>query len=367
MKAVALDMDDHKIHIVDVEEPQIERPDQVKVKVLEVGVCGTDREEASGGRADAPPGEKQLIIGHEMLSEVVEVGSKVTRFKPGDLAAITVRRGCGKCSSCAAKAFDMCYTGEYTERGIKERNGYQTGFVIEEEQYIVKVPSHLRSVGVLTEPTSVVEKAIDEMALMQTVRLPGEKDPKKWFQGKKVLIAGLGPIGLLGAMVLKLRGANVYGLDVVPPDSSRPRLFEKLGGHYQYGKEVHISDLVTDCGQVDAIFEATGIPNLDFDLLSVLGVNGIYVLTGVPGTSREISVKGAEILKTLVFKNQVLFGSVNANQRHWEMAVEDLAAAKERWGEVIDGIVTHRVPYDQAEKILMEHPADEIKAVIKWN
>ncbi len=367
MKAVALDMDDHKIHIVDAEEPQIERPDQVKVKVLEVGVCGTDREEAAGGRADAPPGERQLIIGHEMLSEVVEVGPEVTRFKPGDLAAVTVRRGCGKCSSCAAGAFDMCYTGEYTERGIKERNGFQTGLVVEEERYIVKVPSHLRNIGVLTEPTSVVEKALDESALIQTARLPGEKDPKKWYQGKKALVAGLGPIGLLAAMVLRLRGAEVYGLDIVPPDSSRPRVLEKLGGHYEYGKEVQVADLAKGCGQVDVILEATGIPQLNFDLLSVLGVNGIYVLTGVPGTGRAISIDGASIMRTLVLKNQVMFGSVNANQRHWEMAVEDLSAANERWGDDIAEIVSHRVPYQEAEKILMEHPSDEIKAVIRWN
>lgn len=367
MKAVALDTREHQIHIIDAEEPQIEQPDQVKVKVLEVGICGTDREEAAGGRADAPPGERDLIIGHEMLSEVVEVGSKVSKFKVGDLAAVTVRRGCGKCSSCALNCFDMCYTGLYTERGIKERNGFQTRFVVDEERYIVKLPAHIRDIGVLTEPTTVVEKALDEAAKMQAQRLPQEKDPRKWYEGKKALVAGLGPIGLLGAMVLRLRGAEVYGLDIVPPDSSRPKLLEKLGGHYQYGKEIQISDLASSCGQIDVILEATGIPQINFDLLSVLGVNGIYVLTGVPGTSRAISVDGATIMRTLVLKNQVMFGSVNAGFMHWEMAVEDLAAAKERWGDVIGQIITHRVPYEKANDLLLEHPTDEIKAVIRWD
>jgi threonine dehydrogenase-like Zn-dependent dehydrogenase len=367
MKAVALTPGTNHLDIVDVTEPIVQKDHDVKLKVLEVGICGTDREEASGGRADAPTGDKTLIIGHEMFGQVVEVGKAVTAVKPGDYAVVTVRRGCGKCPACAASCYDMCYTGEYTERGIKARHGFQTEYVVDEEKFIVRVPDEVRDVGVLSEPTSVVEKAIDEAARLQAARLPGIASPEEWLEGKQVLIAGLGPIGLLAAFVLRLRGAKVLGLDIVEDNTARPQLLREIGGIYIDGRKQRPVQFVNTFGQIDMILEATGIASLDFDLLEALGFNGVYVLTGVPGGQRPVSIDGATLMRELVLKNQVMFGSVNAGMMHFKMAVEDLKKSKEKWGNALSKIITHRHPYTQIQDVLHTHPADEIKAIVEWS
>ncbi|HET7896638.1 MAG TPA: alcohol dehydrogenase catalytic domain-containing protein, partial [Flavisolibacter sp.] len=158
MKAIAIVPGTTQVALIDVEEPQVTAPDEVKLEMLQVGICGTDREEAAGGRADAPPGTNRLIIGHEMFGRVVEVGPAVTKVKVGDYGVLMVRRGCGKCKACTNGRSDMCYTGDYTERGIKEADGYQASFVVDKEQYLVQVPAEMKEVGVLTEPMSVAAK-----------------------------------------------------------------------------------------------------------------------------------------------------------------------------------------------------------------
>jgi len=367
MKAIALKPGTNDVHIKDVDEPNIEKPNEVKVKILEVGICGTDREEVSGGRADAPQGEEELIIGHEMIGQIVETGTDVKDYKTGDNVVITVRRGCGECLPCNNDCYDMCETGNYTERGIKQRHGYETEFVIEEEKYLVKVPECIKHFAVLTEPTTVVEKAIDEASRIQMTRLPIEKNKKKWLKGKNVLIAGLGPIGLLGAMVLRLNGANVWGLDVVDPNSSRPKILSRMGGKYIKSSDINLENFAKECPQLDMVLEAAGIAKLDFDLIKMLGTNGIYVLTGVPGEQKPLSVDGSSIMRQLVLKNQVILGSVNAGNQHFKDAITDLEAAHNEWPGLIESLITSKTPYQDFKKVMLEHSPEEIKAVIKWS
>jgi len=367
MKAIIL-----KPHTKDVQlkdnwpEPKIEKDDDVKVQIIEVGICGTDREEASGGRADAPNGEELLVIGHEMLGKVVDVGKGVKNFKNGDLTVITVRRGCGKCEPCKNNCFDMCQTGLYQERGIKQRHGYQCEFVVEKEKFIVKVPESIKNIAVLTEPTTVVEKAIDEAVRLQNERIPYEDSLEKWLKGKKVLIAGLGPIGLLAAMVLRIKDVDITGIDIVDPTSKRPQIFKEMGGKYIKSSDLFKKDFSKPENQFDMIIEAAGIAKLDFDLINILGVNGIYVLTGVPGDARELNVKGSEIMKQLVLKNQVILGSVNAGNLHFKYAIDDLEKASKKWPNLIEQLITHRVSYQNFKDVLFKHDPNEIKAVIKW-
>jgi threonine dehydrogenase-like Zn-dependent dehydrogenase len=229
--------------------------DDVKVEVLRVGICGTDREEAGGGRALLPVGQQDLVIGHEMLGRVVGIGTAVTRVRPGDYAVFTVRRGCDRCLPCRMNRPDMCSTGDYRERGIWGLDGYQEEFVVDREQFVVRVPPELEPIGVLAEPLSVAEKAIDEAVRVQTARLPDCRATPDWLHGRRCLIAGLGPIGLLAAMALRRRGAEVYGLDVVDAASARPQWLDAIGGRYVDGRQVtadrlgdamlHWRDLVT--------------------------------------------------------------------------------------------------------------------------
>jgi threonine dehydrogenase-like Zn-dependent dehydrogenase len=365
MNAITIVPGQAGVEMVDVQEPALLSARQVKVKILEVGICGTDREEVMGGRADAPEGESRLVIGHEMFGRVVETGRDVATVAPGDYAVFSVRRGCGKCNPCLKNRSDMCYTGRYTERGIKGVHGYETEYVVDEEQYVVKVPESMRSIGVLAEPMSVAEKAIDEALCIQRSRLP-EVDSEQWIPGKKVLVAGIGAIGILAVVALSLRGAHVIGLDVVDENTRRPTILKKLGGTYLDSRQVDLRDIDEKFGQIDFIFEATGIASVSFNLIDALGVNGIYVMTGISRGERPVCITGSELMTQMVLKNQVILGSVNAGPKHFELGIRDLEKAKNKWGNLIDQIITTRIGHEQFRNAIDFRSVDDIKTVIQW-
>jgi threonine dehydrogenase-like Zn-dependent dehydrogenase len=366
MKAIAIVPGTEGSSIVDRPEPTVAAPDDIKIKIIRVGICGTDRTEVSGGRADPPDGQRDLVIGHEMFGRVVEVGSLVSRVKTGDFAVFTVRRGCGQCLPCGIGRSDMCQTGKYKERGIHGLDGYQTEFVVDKEQYVVSVPTELEAVGVLMEPLSIVEKAIDESLQLQLARDPEAAVTPAWIVGRRCLVAGLGPVGLLACMVLRLRGAEVYGLDVVDAASARPKWLEFIGGHYVDGRQVPADQVQKKIGAMDFVLDASGIASLEFNLLDTLGRNGVYVITGIPSDHRPLQIPGAELVRQLVLDNQVMLGSVNAARGHFQMGVDDLTVAHLRWGDHIAGLITNRYSYSQFAASVNDHPPDAIKAVIEW-
>lgn len=366
MKAIALIPGTKNVYLTDRPSPRVASSDEVKVKVISIGICGTDREEAAGGRSTAPPGSKELVIGHEMFGRVVEVGPDVKTVNIGDYGLFSVRRPCGICFPCSVNRADMCLSGNYKERGIKELDGYQAEYVLDKEQYFIKIPPEIRSIGVLTEPTSIGIKAIEESIAIQSVRLPMERNDEDWIKGKRCLIAGLGPIGLLVGLDLALRGAVIYGLDIVEPASYRVKWLEHIGGTYIYGKKTNTEDIDDKFGAMDLIFEATGAPKLEFNLLDALGYNGIYVITGIPGGDKTIEIQGAELIRRLVLKNQVMIGSVNAAPKHFAGAVDTLGKAYDKWGDHVEKLITHRFPVNDFKMPLQSHLSDEIKSVIEW-
>lgn len=366
MKAIAIVPQTTQVALIDRPEPMLKYPDEIKIKVLEVGICGTDREEVAGGRAKAPVSSNDLVIGHEMFGVVVETGSAVTRVQPGDYALFTVRRGCGICEACLNGRSDMCYTGNYTERGIKGADGYQAEFVVDKEEYVVKLPVAIKDIGVLTEPMSVAAKAIDEALMIQGARLKDFENINNWLKGRKALVVGIGPIGILAAFALKLRGAEVYGLDIVPPGTIRPKILEAIGGIYIDGTKMGVEDVDDNISTMDFAFEATGIAKLQIQIIDTLAVNAIYVATGIPGGTRPLTLNGGTLMQQLVLKNQVIVGSVNAGIQHYEQAVDYLQKSKERWPDAIEKIITNRVHFTEYDKILHQHTPDEIKAVISW-
>ena len=180
-------------------------------------------------------------------------------------------------------------------------------------------------------------------------------------------LAGLGPIGLLAALTLVLRGAEVYGLDIVDADTVRPRWLQAIGGHYVDGRDVspvHVDDTL---GLMDLIVEAAGVPSLAFNLLDALAPDGAYALTGIPGGDKLIQLPGAELMRRLVLNNQVMLGSVNAARDHFQMAVDDLALAHARWGDHITRLITHRHTAADFDAALRHHGQDEIKVVLEWD
>lgn len=366
MKAIAIIPGTTTAELVDRREPHIGAPDDVKIKVWQVGICGTDREEAAGGRADAPAGRSELVIGHEMFGQVVEVGSTVTSVVPGDYAVFTVRRGCGQCAACGANRSDMCQTGKYTERGIKGADGFQAEYVVDKESYLVKVPEAIKDIGVLTEPMSVAAKAIDEALVIQHARLGPFLQGDNWLQGKRALIAGIGAIGLMAAFALRLRGAEVVGMDIVEEDTLRPRILKAIGGTYVDGRKVWATDLDEACGPADFVFEATGIAKLQVQLIDALAINGIYVATGIPAGKRPVDIMAGVLMQQLVLKNQLVLGSVNASPEHYRQAVDYLAQSAERWPQAIRGTITEKVPVERFKEALVHQSAEEIKVVVEW-
>jgi threonine dehydrogenase-like Zn-dependent dehydrogenase len=365
MKAIAITPGKGNAHIMDIVEPVIKSEHDVKIEVLEVGICGTDREEASGGRADPPEGQNELVIGHEMVGRVVETGKAVTRVKKDDYALFMVRRPCGHCLFCTNGRSDMCLSGDYKERGIKGLQGFQSEYAVDLEDYVIPVPAEISDIAVLTEPMSVVVKAIEESLHLQSARFSGIYS-HDWLNGKKVLIAGLGSVGLLAAFVVKLRGAEIYGLDIVDESSIRPSILKEIGGTYINGKGMGTEVIDTKYGEMDFIVEATGIAKLELDLIDALGINGIYVLIGIPFGDRPVTVSGAELMKQMVLKNQILLGSVNAGHNHYLQAVDELVKIKKSFGRTISRMITERVPYERFNEVLALHSPDEIKTIVEW-
>jgi threonine dehydrogenase-like Zn-dependent dehydrogenase len=366
MKAIAVVPGTPALRMVDRPEPSITSPDEVKVRIARVGICGTDREQAAGGRALAPQGHNDLIIGHEMFGQVTAAGKSVSRVQTGDYAVFTVRRGCGKCLPCAMNRPDMCKTGDYVERGIWGADGYQTEYIVDREQYVVRVPKELEQVGVLAEPLSVAEKAIDESVRLQFARLPDALATPDWLQGRHCLVAGLGPIGLLAALALRLRGAEVFGLDIVDASSARAKWLKRIGGQYVDARQVPAKSVNKMLGPMELIVEAAGIAVLEFNLLDALALNGVYVLTGIPGGHRPIEIAGSEIISRLVLGNQVMMGSVNAGRDHYQMAVDDLLTARLRWGDHLDRLITNRYSHTEFAAAFEHHDENEIKTVLEW-
>src|SRR5207302_10600906 len=242
MRAIALDKASGRPVLKDdVREPVLHSPDQLLIHVLEVGICGTDRAIVRGEGGVPPPGDDYLVLGHEMLGEVISAGNAAAaEYEPGDLVVCTVRRACGlpECPTCAHGESDMCYTGKYVERGIFHAHGYMTSRIVESTDYAVKLPPELRPYGVLMEPTTVVEKAILEAVLVQhrldwVKQLSGEATiARDWRFVRRALVAGAGPIGMMATLLLRLHGVETHVTDVVPEDGYKAALVGSVGARY---------------------------------------------------------------------------------------------------------------------------------------
>jgi glucose 1-dehydrogenase len=334
--------------IEEVAEPPLS-DGSVLVRTLALGVCGTDREIVSGEYGWAPPGQKRLVIGHESLGEVREAPAGCG-FKAGDFVVGIVRRPDPvPCPACAVGEWDMCRNGRYTERGIKERNGYGSDYFRIEPEYLIKIDSSLGANGVLLEPTSVVAKAWDH-----TDRI-GQRS-RAWHP-KTLLVTGAGPIGLLAAMIGAERGLDVHVLD--HHDSAEKRvLVRQLGGTFHLGN-------LADFDQInpDVLMECTGAPIVVRDALGRTASGGIVCLVGVsaPGHAMNIDVGGFN--RTMVLDNDTVFGSVNANRQHYQDAVAALQRADKDW---LSRLITRRVPVEQWTQSLAQQP-DDIKVVVDFS
>jgi threonine dehydrogenase-like Zn-dependent dehydrogenase len=374
MRAIALEKASAKPVLKDdVPEPELNSPDQLLIHVLEVGICGTDRAIVRGEAGEVAPSTDYLILGHEMLGEVVEAGHVAAGdYAPGDLVVCTVRRPCRlpECPTCAHGESDMCYTGKFTERGIFHADGFMTSRVVESTEFTVKLPPELRPYGVLMEPTTVVEKAILEAVLVQH-RLDWVKElnneraiARDWRFVRRALVAGAGPIGMMAAFLLRLHDVDTHVTDIVPADGYKASLVTSIGARYWNSLETPVAEIARRAGNLDLIVEATGIAPVAWDLLGALGVNGVLVFTGVPGDrGGEFQMQGGHLMRRQVLWNQIVMGSVNANRSYFLHAVKDLSEIVRRWPDALAGVITAHHAMEDFEAALTTQPKDEVKAV----
>ncbi len=315
----------------------------VVVDGLLVGVCGTDVEIATKGYGEPPPGHERIVLFHESLGRVAEA-PEGSSLAAGDLVVGIVRRPDPQpCVCCARGEWDFCRNGGYTERGIKQQDGYGAVRWRVEQDFAVPVPAALGDLGVLTEPASVVAKGWDQIERIGA---------RACFAPRHVLVTGAGPIGLLAALMAVQRGFDVHVVDLVET-GLKPDLVHGLGARY------HTSLSQLGC-QPDIVVECTGVGQLVFDVLCDTAPDAIVCLAGISAGTRRIQAAADAINKELVLDNDVVFGSVNANRRHYQLAVDSLAKADPEW---LRRLVTRRVPLADWPQALKRN-RDDVKVVV---
>jgi threonine dehydrogenase-like Zn-dependent dehydrogenase len=278
----------------------------------------------------------------------------VTRVKPGDLVVTMVRRPCDHddCRACRAGRQDFCFTGDFTERGIKGRHGFMTERVVDDERYMHRVPSELRDIGVLVEPLTIAEKALIQVWDVQE-RLP--------WKPQRAVVLGAGPVGLLGALALIARGFETWVYSRLHAGSPVPGLVAAFGGAF-VASDISLPELAKQVGNIDLIYEATGAAAVSFEALAALGTNGVFVFTGVPGRKAPIELAADVLMRDMVLKNQLVFGTVNAGADAFASAVADLARFPR---DIVKQLITGRFAPADAPRLVIED-AGGIKNVVSF-
>lgn len=338
MKAIAVKPGiKNSVHLVEMPKPSIEEIPNgrgVLVKVLCVGVDGTDKEINNAEYGASPNGDNFLVIGHEGFGVVEDVGENVHELKRGDYVVATVRRP-GSSIYDVIGTNDMTTDDTYFERGINLRHGFLSEFYVDDAEFIVKIPRGLKDVGVLLEPMTVVQKGITQAFEIQR-RL-------KVWKPKRAAVMGAGTIGLLATLVFKLKGMEVVTFGKTQKPYLNSDLIEELDAKYVSTDDISVIEYAKQHGAFDVIFEATGFSPIVFEAMQALAKNGVLILSSVTGGDRKAEIPADKINLDFVLGNKVMVGTVNANREYFESGVKDLAQAVLEYGNWLSRLLTHRV------------------------
>jgi threonine dehydrogenase-like Zn-dependent dehydrogenase len=320
----------HSTHVAELPEAQAAEG-QVLLRVLEVGVCGTDREISEGHFGVPPADGAELVLGHELLGVVERDGNGFSR---GDLVTATVRRSCGNCLACGEGSPDSCLTGDYSERGITRLDGFARELVAEDAEQLIPIPRSLGRLGVLAEPTSICERAI------RHARAIGGRQP---WELERALVLGAGAIGILSTFLLRLAGVEVWTAGLEP----QADLVTACGARYVSTTETPLDALRTEVGGFDVVIAAVPDAQVMADSLGLLRRSGVACLLGIDGRNQRVGIDGPVLGVDAILENRVLFGSVNAHRQDWVAGVEALDRARERWPGALETFAGLRVPLDR--------------------
>ena len=334
----------------EVAEPRLD-DGSVLIDLVAVGVCGTDRDLLEGKYGAAPPGESRLTLGHEALGRVREA-PPASGFNPGDWVVPIVRTPDPvPCENCAVGEWDMCRNGRFREHGIKELHGFATERARVPPDFLVPLPAESRlgveGTGVLLEPTSIVAKAWDHIERIGRRTL---------WRPRRVLVTGAGPIGLLAGLLAMQHGLELTVLDR-NTTGPKPELARMLGADVRYVT----SDARGAAAAADVIIECTGAAGVVLDVIAAAPRNAIVCLTGLSPAGRGILVDLSAVNQSLVLENNVVFGTVNANRTHYEMAVRALTEADPAW---LRAMISRRHPLRSWADALARRPTD-VKVVLE--
>jgi threonine dehydrogenase-like Zn-dependent dehydrogenase len=353
MKAIAVyPGKPNSVHLEDIPPPSLDeypQGDGVLVRVLKVGVDATDREINEALYGNPPPGFKYLVLGHESFGIVEAVGDKVRSVKPGDYVTATVRRPGGSIYDQIG-TYDMTSEETYYERGINLLHGYLTEKFVDSEEYIVKVPPGLKHLHVLMEPMSCAAKAVQQAYEVQ-------RRMRVW-RPRVAYVLGVGQIGLLATLLLKLRGLEVYSCARSKPPTHNSEIVKSLEANYISTSETSLEQLAQQVGKADLIIDATGSSEIAFNAMQYLGHNGVLVWTSITGGKRSIPVFSDKINIEWVLGNKLLLGSVNANREYFESGIRDFALGEVMYPGVVQRILTNPVRgldnYAEMMRLLVE-------------
>lgn len=331
-------------HAVELPDP-LPRDHTVLVRVLEVGICGTDAEINQGLYGQAPPGEDVLVLGHEGLGELSD----------GTLVVPMVRRPCPRCGNCAQGAQDMCSTGAFTERGIKGIHGMMSEFIVDDPRYLIRVPDHARPYAVLTEPMSVVAKALRQASLIQARLI---------WHPHRALVLGAGPIGLLATLALRSQGWDVVTMARKPRGTAKAQVATSVGARYLSSVDVPVASLPGCEAPFDLIIEATGSAECAFDAVGALAVNGVLCLTSITGGTGTRALPIDRMNYDLVLGNKVIFGTVNAHRDDFTEALALMERIEREYPGTLGRLRTHALTLDRAHELFLPRE-DAIKTVVR--
>jgi threonine dehydrogenase-like Zn-dependent dehydrogenase len=324
----------------------------VLVKVLRIGVDATDREINEALYGNAPPGHDFLVLGHESFGRVEAVGPAVRHVRPGDYVTCTVRRPGNSIFDHIGRS-DITSEETYYERGINLLHGFLTEYYVDDCQFVVRMPVGLKHLHVLAEPMSCAAKAVQQA-------YEAQRRLQVW-EPKLAFVTGAGQIGLLSTLILRLRGLEVYTLARTPQPSRKAEIAEGFGAHYVSTRETPLAELARQVGRPDLIIDATGSSAVAFEAMETIGHNGVVVWTSITGGSRSLELPADKINLSWVLGNKLLVGSVNANYRHFELGIADLALGEMTYPGVIERILTNPVDglesYHEMMRLLMEEQA----------
>jgi threonine dehydrogenase-like Zn-dependent dehydrogenase len=322
------------VHLAELPRPRVEDVAGgrgVLVKVLKVGVDATDREINEALYGTAPPGSDFLVLGHECFGRVEEVGPNVRHVQPGDYVTCTVRRPGGSIYDAIGRS-DITSEETYYERGICLLHGFLTEYFVDDADFIVRMPIGLKHLHVLAEPMSVAAKAVEQA-------YEAQKRLQVW-KPERAFVLGAGQIGILATLILRLRNLEVFTLSRSRPPAKKAEIVEQLGARYISTRDVSLKDLADEVGKADLIVEATGNSQVAFEAMNVLGHNGVLVWTSITGGQKRHEVHADRINLDWVLGNKLLLGTVNANYRHFEMGIAEMALGEVTYPGVLEQLLT---------------------------